>query len=128
MTEWLKGKAAAALCWPGPWAKNKGAGKFLKADLEAAGVPYVKDELFADFHSLRHSYVSRLIRSGVNLKVVQALARHSTITLTADRYGHLAHWEKRATVAGFDMLGCKRGWRQRKTLRKQVNCRTVWRS
>lgn len=107
LTEWLKGKPSAARCWPGPWAKNKGAGKFLKADLEAAGVPYVKDGLFADFHSLRHSYVSRLIRSGVNLKVVQALARHSTITLTADRYGHLAHGERRAAVAGFDMLGCK---------------------
>ncbi|VTS00969.1 integrase-recombinase protein : Site-specific recombinase XerD OS=Singulisphaera acidiphila (strain ATCC BAA-1392 / DSM 18658 / VKM B-2454 / MOB10) GN=Sinac_4560 PE=4 SV=1: Phage_integrase [Gemmata massiliana] len=54
LTEWLMGKPANSLCWPGPWAKNKGAGKFLKADLEAADVPYVKDGLFADFHGLRH--------------------------------------------------------------------------
>ncbi|QEG26330.1 Tyrosine recombinase XerC [Gemmata obscuriglobus] len=107
LVEWLKGKPAGNLCWPGTWAKHKGAGKFLKADLHAAGVPYVKDGLFADFHSLRHSYISRLIRGGTNLKVAQALARHSTITLTADRYGHLAHGEKRAAVAVFDAIGCK---------------------
>lgn len=42
----------------------------------------------ADFHSLRHSYVSRLVRSGVNPKVAQRLARHSTAELTLSRYAH----------------------------------------
>ena len=107
LAEWLKGKPSASPCWPGPWAKNKGAGKFLKADLHAVGIPYMKGGLFADFHSLRHSYISKLIRSGVNLKVAQALARHSTIVLTADRYGHLAGGEKHAAVAAFSMAGCK---------------------
>jgi len=36
----------------------------------------------ADFHALRHTYVSRLVRSGANAKVAQNLARHSTPTLT----------------------------------------------
>ena len=103
---WLKDRPVSVPCWPGNWAKNKGAGKLLRADLEAAGVPYVKDGLFADFHALRHSYISKLIRSGANLKVAQALARHSTITLTADRYGHLTDREKRSAVAGFSVFGC----------------------
>ena len=36
----------------------------------------------ADFHSLRHTFITRLVRSGVKPKEAKALARHSTITLT----------------------------------------------
>jgi len=43
----------------------------------------------ADFHALRHTYISRLVRSGANIKVVQELARHSTPTLTLGRYAHI---------------------------------------
>jgi integrase len=43
---------------------------------------------YADFHSLRHSFISNLARSGVHPKVARALARHSTITLTMDRYSY----------------------------------------
>ena len=106
LSSWLKDIPLSSPCRPGKWKANNHAGQMLKADLEAAGVPYVKDGLFADFHSLRHSYISKLIRSGANLKVAQALARHSTITLTADRYGHLADGEKRGAVAALGMLGC----------------------
>ena len=42
----------------------------------------------ADFHSLRHTFISNLARGGVHPKVAQTLARHSTITLTMDRYSH----------------------------------------
>lgn len=44
----------------------------------------------ADFHSLRHSFVSNLAAGGVHPKLAQQLARHSTITLTMDRYTHTA--------------------------------------
>ncbi len=44
---------------------------------------------YADFHALRHSYVSALALAGVNPKTAQSLARHSTITLTMDRYTHV---------------------------------------
>ena len=43
----------------------------------------------ADFHALRHSFVSRLVRSGVSPKVAQRLARHSTAELTLSRYSHV---------------------------------------
>jgi hypothetical protein len=42
----------------------------------------------ADFHCLRHSFISNLARGGVHPKLAQQLARHSTITLTMDRYSH----------------------------------------
>ena len=42
----------------------------------------------ADFHALRHTFITNLARSGVHPKTAQALARHSTITLTMDRYSH----------------------------------------
>lgn len=42
-----------------------------------------------DFHALRHQFISNLARGGAHPKEAQALARHSTITLTMDRYTHL---------------------------------------
>jgi len=42
----------------------------------------------ADCHSLRHTFITNLAAGGVHPKIAQALARHSTITLTMDRYGH----------------------------------------
>ena len=44
----------------------------------------------ADFHALRHTFISNLAQGGVHPKDAQALARHSTITLTMDRYTHVA--------------------------------------
>jgi Phage integrase family len=62
----------------------------LRIDLAAAEIPY-QDEAgrVFDFHSLRHQFVSNLALAGVHPKEAQALARHSTISLTMDRYTHL---------------------------------------
>ncbi len=43
----------------------------------------------ADFHSLRHTFISNLVAGGVHPKLAQQLARHSSITLTMDRYSHV---------------------------------------
>ena len=56
-------------------------------DLTEAGIPVVDSRgRVVDFHSLRHSFVTALGRSGCPLVVAQALARHSTPTLTANTY------------------------------------------
>ncbi len=61
----------------------------LRGDLADAGIEYRDAEgRVADFHALRHTFVSALARGGVHPKVAQQLARHSTITLTMDRYSH----------------------------------------
>ena len=107
LRDWLEGKEIAQPCWPGTWAKTKAAGKMLRADLTAAGVAYEVGGQFADFHSLRHSFISRVVRSGVNPRLAQSLARHSTITLTMNRYAHVEHGERKAAVAGLSVPGCK---------------------
>ena len=60
-------------------------------DLEAAGIPYAVEgpdgPLFADFHALRHSYLTLGGRAGIDLRTLQELAGHSTPVLTA-RYSH----------------------------------------
>ena len=68
---------------------RKDAAKLFRADLEAAGLAYRDPEgLVADFHALRHTFITNLARGGVHPKVAQSLARHSTIGLTMDRYTH----------------------------------------
>jgi integrase len=42
-----------------------------------------------DFHALRHTCGAWLLQSGAQVKTVQTVMRHSTITLTMDTYGHL---------------------------------------
>jgi integrase len=64
---WLSSKAKGAKLWPGDWAANKCGGKMLQIDLAEAGIPYVDDNgLFADFHALRHTYITNLARNGVS--------------------------------------------------------------
>ncbi len=61
----------------------------LRKDLEAAEIEYVDaSDLYADFHSLRHSYVSLITQGGVHPRIAQSLARHSTAELTLSRYSH----------------------------------------
>src|SRR5437588_865899 len=67
------------------------AAAMLRIDLAAAGIPYAVDgpdgPLFADFHALRHSYITLCGRAGIDLRTLQELAGHSTPVLTA-RYSH----------------------------------------
>lgn len=75
--------------------------KMLRADLAAAGIPHTDAQgRVLDFHALRHSYITHLILSGANPKVVQTLARHSTITLTLDRYTHVDADDVRKALEG----------------------------
>ena len=80
------------------------AAEILRADLDAAGVPYLTDAGIADFHSLRHTFVSNLAAAGVHPKVAQQLARHSTITLTMDRYSHLGLFDMTAGLSALPTI------------------------
>ena len=74
--------------WPGTWHSD--AAEMLRNDLKDAQIPY-EDERgrIFDFHALRHQFISNLASAGVHPKVAQQLARHSSISLTMDRYTHL---------------------------------------
>jgi site-specific recombinase XerD len=59
------------------------------------------------FHTLRHTYASWLVMSGVDLYTVQKLMGHSTMSMT-ERYSHLAsdHLKKavKMLVANYSIL------------------------
>jgi integrase len=91
LRDYLRDKPAGQPVWPGKWAKDHCGADMMRMDLEAAGIPYVVDgpdgPLFADFHALRHTYLTLGSRAGIDLRTLQELAGHSTPTLTT-RYSH----------------------------------------
>jgi integrase len=136
LKEWMpKGKL-----WPGTWCER--AAKMLGKDLEAARTAWIeraidpkeresreksdtlahkdKQGMVFDFHALRGQFITNLVLAGVHPKIAQKLARHSTITLTMDRYAKVKmddlegavealpappkidpiHWTKNWTSAG----------------------------
>ncbi len=65
------------------------------------------EEKIADFHALRHTFITRLGRSGVGVKVVQDLARHSTPALTLGVYTHLDIHDRVAALEALPATGQK---------------------
>ena len=62
-----------------------------------------KNEQF-DFHALRHTCGAWLMLADVNIKTVQTVMRHSTITLTMDTYGHLMPRAESQAVANVESM------------------------
>jgi len=92
LREWKRAHPFDAPVFPLP----RKAAKMMHEDLVRAGILH-RDEhkrivtrdatgRTLDFHALRGTYISHLVAAGVNVKVVQGLARHATIGLTLDRY------------------------------------------
>jgi integrase len=62
----------------------------LREDLQRAKIPHRDSSgRVMDFHGLRHTYITNFARQGIHPKIIQSLARHSTVSLTLDRYTHL---------------------------------------
>jgi integrase len=70
----------------------------LQGDLLSAGIEYENDDGVADFHALRHGYITALAKSNASVKVVQSLARHSTPTLTLGVYSHIGLIDQSAAL------------------------------
>ncbi len=86
LADYLRGRLPTAPAFPMP-KQNRGA-EMLEADLKKAGIEVKNSVGVVDFHSLRHTFITNLCAAGVNPKVAQTLARHSTIGLTMDLYTH----------------------------------------
>jgi integrase len=106
LAAYLTGKPQGEPVWPGTWSE-RGA-DMLKIDLEAAGIAYAVESpdgpLYADFHSLRHSFVAALDRAGISLKQAMQLARHSDPKLTIKRYGRAQAHELAAAVRDLPLV------------------------
>ena len=90
-----------------PWLASKAPGRpvfgnltkhtnlIIQADLKAAGIAYRDgSDRVADFHALRHSFITALAMSKAPVKVIQSLARHSTPTLTLGVYAHVGLFDQ----------------------------------
>ena len=71
--------------------KTKGAREWFQNCLVDAGIKNFT------WHSLRHTFGSRLLMAGVDIRTVQELMGHRTITMTL-RYSHLAPQHQLAAV------------------------------
>ncbi len=67
---------------------------------------------FADFHSLRHTFVTNLCKADISPKTAQILARHSDIRLTMNIYTHVDDQEQAAAIARLPGLDGKKGERK----------------
>ncbi len=77
-------------------------GRMLKDDLILARIdPIDASGRVVDMHSLRHGYITALAKSGVGIKTLQTLARHSDPKLTLNTYSHLTLHD---TAAALDCL------------------------
>ena len=65
------------------------AALMIEQDLTAAGIEYENDQGRADFHSLRHTFITNLYLARVHPADAMVLARHSSIVLTMNYYTHV---------------------------------------
>ena len=66
------------------------------ADCELEGV---------HFHTLRHTFATRAVEVGFEIKTLSEILGHSTTTVTLDRYVHSSLEMKRANMRKLDMVG-----------------------
>ncbi len=94
---YLADKPSGKPVWGGTWIGH--GAEMIRIDLRAAGIAYVVNgphgAEYADFHSLQHSYLTLLGKSGADPRTVQELAGHSSPVVTA-RYMH----KRRDDLAG----------------------------
>jgi len=106
---WLAGRPADKSAWPGRWFE-KGA-RMIRHDLRRARAAWIRetpsrserrerrDSAFlavkdaagrlVDFHALRVSFITALVKGGASVKSAQTLARHSDPKLTLNTYTRL---------------------------------------
>jgi integrase len=109
LRKWLAGRDAQEPLWPGRW--NEKAAAMLRCDLRRARARWIRDTFcpaerrkrrdsdslaildanghVVDFHALRATYITALVKGGASVKVAQQLARHSDPKLTMNVYTSL---------------------------------------
>jgi len=98
----------------------RGTGQMMRRDLATARKKWIKeaptkeekarrldsdflcycnhDGLYADFHSLRHLFMTNLARAGVSPAMARTLARHANIRLTLGIYTHVELHDQTAAI------------------------------
>ena len=77
-----------------------------RRDLSRAGIPYLDEQgRRVDFHSLRLTFGTNLVLSGIHPRVVQELMRHSDIRLTMRLYTDASKLPLKEAVAALPSFG-----------------------
>lgn len=98
LREFLRNKLPTANVFKMP--RRQDVATMLRDDLADAGIPFADDSgRVCDFHSLRTTFASLLLHSGVDIRTARDLMRHSTIALTADVYACTFRASEREAVA-----------------------------
>jgi integrase len=66
--------------------------------LLSAGIEYVS------FHTLRHTFATRAIETGADVKTLSEVLGHSNTMITVNRYAHSLYEQKRKMMKVFDKL------------------------
>ncbi len=104
LAEYVSGRDASAQVFNVPASFL--TARMIRPDLSAAGIPYRDDAgRVADFHSLRVTFITTLVRSGASVKECQTLARHSNPALTLNTYTDLRLNDVRGVVDRLPRLG-----------------------
>ena len=86
----------------GPWFPSpKGGSVDGDAVTHLVGRHMRKHGLSGSIHRARHTYASTLLRAGTNIRVVQTLMRHESITST-QAYTAVDEHERASAIAGLD--------------------------
>ena len=72
---------------------NRDVHRVFKETLARAGLP---DEI--NVHSMRHTFATRLLEKGANIKAVSEILGHASIQITLDTYSHAMPSLKRDTI------------------------------
>lgn len=80
----------------GTLIKPRALSKNFAAVLRKANLELVR------FHDLRHTAASLMIHEGVELKTVSEILGHSSISITADIYGHVIEEKKKQAAQKLD--------------------------
>jgi integrase len=124
LRKWLEGRPTDGPLWPGGWHKH--GARMIRADLRRAKARWLmatrdrkerrgrRDSEFlaeadgagrvVDFHALRATYITLLVKSGASVKVVQELARHSDPKLTLNIYSKLGIHDYAGALRGLPSL------------------------
>jgi integrase len=78
------------------------AARLVRRDIHAAGIEIDPARGRMDFHALRHTFITRMVRQNAPPTVVQRLARHSDVRLTLQTYTHLQDEELRGWLDRLD--------------------------
>lgn len=72
----------------------------------------------ATFHSLRHTFASRLVANGTDLYTVKELLGHSTLAMT-ERYSHVSNESLQSAVKRMEQATAKKGYKKVINLREK---------